>query len=55
VEVDITGTGQWITYKEFTVAPGTTFDHQFPDAFAAYWARLIADHDCGATALFRYE
>jgi hypothetical protein len=55
VEVDINGEGQWATYQEFAVASGKTVEHQFPDAFAAYWVRLTADHDCAATALFRYE
>jgi hypothetical protein len=55
VEVDISGAGQWVAYQEFAVASGKSVEHDFPDAFAAYWVRLTADHDCGATALFRYE
>ena len=55
VEVDITGTGKWVGYKNFTVAPGLVLKHQFPDAFSAYWVRLAVDHECKATALFRYE
>jgi hypothetical protein len=55
IEVDISGAGQWVTYKAFTVISGKTVEHQFPDAFAAYWVRLTVDHDCQATAMFRYE
>ena len=55
VEVDITGTGNWVTYKEFNVAAGQTFEHRFPEAFSAYWMRVVADHDCHATAQFCYE
>ena len=55
MEVDITGTGEWVAYKEFTVAPNQTLEHHFPDAFSAYWVRVTANHDCKATAQFRYE
>ena len=55
VEVDITGTGQWVTWKDFNVAPGQTFTYRFPASFSAYWARLVADRDCRATALFHYD
>ena len=55
VEVDVTGMGEWVTYKEFSVTPGQTLEHHFPDAFSAYWVRITADHDCSATAQFRYE
>jgi len=55
VQVDITGTGQWVPYQTFTVLPGQMLKHQFPEAFSAYWVRLSADHDCQATALFHYE
>lgn len=53
VEVDITGTGKWVNYKDFSVAPGQPFEHHFPDAFAAYWVRVSTDYDCRATAIFR--
>ena len=55
MEVDITGTGTWIVYKELSVNPGQTLQYDFPDAFSAYWVRLVADRDCSATALFHYE
>ena len=55
VEVDITGTGKWVSYKEFSVAPSQTFQYRFPEAFTAYWVRVSADHDCRAMAIFRYE
>ncbi len=55
VQVDVTGTGEWVAYKEFLVAPGQTLAHHFPDAFSAYWVRLTADRDCLATAQFSYE
>jgi len=55
VQVDITGAGKWVAYREFSVAPGQTVQHHFPDAFSAYWVRLIADRDCLATAQFHYD
>lgn len=55
VEVDIAGTGLWVPYREFTVAPGKATEHTFPAAFTAYWARVTADKDATATAIFDYE
>lgn len=55
VEVDITGDGQWVPYRSFTVAPNGSQKHQFPAAFQAYWLRVVADQDCTATAWLVYE
>jgi hypothetical protein len=55
LEVDLTGDGHWATYNQFEVAPGRTFLHVFPQAFSAYWVRVVADKDTTATALFTYE
>ena len=55
VEVDITGAGKWVAYKDFTVAPRQNLEHQFPDSFSGYWVRLTANRNCRATALLRYE
>lgn len=55
VETDPTGDGQWFTYAEFTVKPGQTFKHTFPQAFQARWIRLSAKQDAVATALFDYR
>jgi len=55
VEVDITGTGKWVTYEKVSVPPGQSLQYHFPGAFSAYWVRLLANSDCAATALFRYE
>ena len=54
VEVDVTGNGDWTKYQTFEVG-SETVRHSFPEAFAAYWVRVIADKDCEATALFKYE
>ncbi len=55
VEVDITGTGLWRTWRTLEVGPDKPTEYRFPDAFNAYWARVVADRDCTATATFRYE
>ena len=54
-EVDLTGDGDWVVYRTFRVPPRETVDHRFPDAFSAYWVRLVADQPCQATAQFAYE
>jgi hypothetical protein len=55
VEVDISGTGQWVTCRSFDVPAGKEVKHNFPEAFAAYWVRVVASRDCTATAQFLYE
>jgi hypothetical protein len=54
VEVDITGTGNWCPYRTLPV-PENGADHAFPECFAAYWIRFVADRDCRATATLTYE
>jgi hypothetical protein len=55
VQADFTGTGQWSEVVALTVKPGEKLEHRFPDAFGAYWLRLVADHDTTATATLTYE
>jgi len=55
VEADLSGTGQWAEVAQISVPPGKPFDYRFPDAFGAYWLRLIADRDTSATATVTYE
>lgn len=55
VECDLSGTGLWVRYREFEVTPGKPLTHEFPAAFNAYWLRVIAPHDCQATAQLAYE
>ncbi len=54
-QVDITGEGFWVPYKQWTVEPGETFNHRFPKAFNAYWIRFQTDKDTQATALLSYD
>ena len=55
VEADFTGTGIWTEVIKLNVPPGQPLEHRFPDAFGAYWLRLVAEKDSTATASFLYE
>jgi hypothetical protein len=55
VEVDVSGAGDWKTYRTFEVPPGSGARHEFPAAFQAYWVRTVSDRDCTATAWLTYE
>ncbi len=55
LEADISGTGLWVTHREFTVDPGRPLECTLPDAFGAYWVRLTADRATTATAIFFYD
>ena len=55
IEVDLTGDGNWSTYKTVELKVDDSFDHQFPDAFSAYWIRFTVDKDCEASALLTYK
>lgn len=55
VEVDISCAGQWRTYRTFTLKAGAKVNHRFPEAFSAYWVRVVADQDTTASATFVYE
>ena len=53
VEIDITGSGNWVSYKTFTVKDKAT--HDFPTGFQAYWIRFTSDKATTATATLTYE
>jgi hypothetical protein len=55
LEADFTGTGEFAEVTRLTVQPGQPLEHRFPDAFGAYWLRLVAEQDTTATATFTYE
>ena len=55
VEVDVTGSGTWVEYATYAVAPARTVEHVFPDGFQAYWLRVTADAATTATAWLKYE
>ena len=55
IQIDITGTDLWKTYKTLDVPAGKKFDHQFPDGFQSYWIRFVVDQPTTATVMLRYE
>lgn len=55
IQADFAGTGDWVDYTTLTVAPGESLTYRFPDAFGAYWLRVVADKDATATATFLYD
>ena len=54
VEVDFAADNTWHPYGEFTVLPGQTLKHVFPDGYSAHWVRLKSDTTTTATAQFAY-
>ncbi|QUE53273.1 hypothetical protein KBB96_03765 [Luteolibacter ambystomatis] len=52
-QVDLTGTGNWVDYLTFKV--DGRFQHDFPEAFQAYWIRFVSESDNVATAQLDYR
>ena len=55
VEADFTGTGQWREVVALAAKPGQVLEHKFPNAFGAYWVRVVVDKDTTAAAIFTYD
>ena len=55
IELDLTGTGLWVTYKHHEVSPGEETALTFAPAIQARWLRVTADKACAATAWLKYE
>jgi len=55
VEVDLTGTGQWVNYRSFDVPAGQSLEHVFPAAYQGYWLRVVAESAATATAWLEYK
>lgn len=55
VEIDVSGKGDWATYRTLDTKPGEDLHYQFPEAFSAYWIRFMTDKDCTASALLTYQ
>lgn len=54
VEVDFLADDEWSTYQVFSLKPGETLTHVFPEGFHAHWVRLRSDTATTATAQFVY-
>ncbi len=55
VELDLTGTGLWVTYKEAKLKAGAQLSIEFEPAVQARWLRVTADGACTARAQLKYE
>lgn len=55
VEVDLTGMGDWVTYREFALEAGKGEKHVFPDGFQAYWVRCRSGAAATVTAWLEYR
>lgn len=55
IELDLTGTGLWVTHTHHEVSPGEETALTFDPAIQARWLRVTADKACAATAQLKYE
>ena len=55
LEVEVDGTGLWVTYKSFPLESQKEIKQVFPDGFSAYWIRAVSDTDTIATVILTYE
>lgn len=55
IELDLSGTGLWVTHKHHEVSPGEETALTFDPAIQARWLRVTADKACAATAWLKYE
>ena len=55
VELDLTGTGLWVTYQEARLAAGAELTLEFKPEVQARWLRVTSDAACTATAQLRYD
>lgn len=55
VELDLTGTGEWVTYLTKPVPAGETATIEFEPAMQARWLRVTANEACTATAQLEYR
>ena len=54
VQVDVLGNNTWRDYQTFSVQPGASFIHTFPDGYSAYWVRVTSNAATTASAQFTY-
>lgn len=55
IEVDLTGMGDWVGYREFGLEAGKETKHLFPEGYQAYWVRCRSGSDATVTALLEYR
>lgn len=54
VEVDVAADNTWSEYGRFTVQPGQTIKHVFPEGYSAHWVRIKSDTAATVTTVLTY-
>jgi len=55
VQVDLTGSGNWVTYQTLDVIENQETTHDFSKAFQAYWVRFVSDSTSTVSAQLTYR
>jgi hypothetical protein len=55
IELDLTGTGLWVSYQQREVSPGEATSLAFEPEVQARWIRVTTDAECTATTQLKYE
>ncbi|MGO3806932.1 MAG: hypothetical protein ACTJHT_11570 [Sphingobacterium sp.] len=55
IQLDPTGSGEWMNYKTLKVASRESVNFMFPKDIEARWIRFLSDTDCNVTTLLRYD
>lgn len=55
VEADVAANGKFKEVTRLRVGLGAGAEYRFPDAFGAYWLRLVAEEETKATATLMYD
>lgn len=55
IELDLTGTGLWVTWQWREVSPGEDAQLMLDPSIQARWLRVSTSEDCTASAQLRYE
>jgi hypothetical protein len=55
IEADFTGTGKWSVVTRLSVPASQPLEYRFPEAFGAYWVRLVPEAETTVSATLVYE
>ncbi len=55
LQTDFVGNSAWAQVTQLTVPVGRELVYRLPEAFGAYWLRLVANDNTVATATFTYD
>ena len=54
-EIDVDGTGLWLPWKSWKLAPDSGIAENFPEGFSAYWIRFQSSEAARVSAQLVYE